>query len=107
LRRAARRAKSARLIEWIGEQLRFTKRGEIEAARLTRQHRLWELYLITHADVAPGRVDRDADAIEHVLEPDVVAELEALLEQERVTVPQSPHTLIGTNPTPTIDPGRP
>ncbi len=73
--------------------VRFTQAGYAEAARLTRQHRLWELYLITHADVAPGRVDRDADDIEHVLEPELVDELEALLEQEpvRIQVPASPH----------------
>lgn len=73
--------------------IRFTQSGYAEAARLTRQHRLWELYLITHADVAPGRVDRDADDIEHVLEPELVDELEALLEQEpvKIQVPANPH----------------
>ena len=73
--------------------VRLTQAGYAEAARLTRQHRLWELYLITHADVAPGRVDRDADDIEHVLEPEVVDELEMLLEQEplKIAVPASPH----------------
>lgn len=73
--------------------VRLTQAGYAEAARLTRQHRLWELYLITHADVAPGRVDRDADAIEHVLEPELVDELEMLLEQEpvKIQVPANPH----------------
>jgi len=67
--------------------------GYIEAARLTREHRLWELYLITYADVAPSRVDRDADAIEHVLEPELVDELEKLLEQQpvQISVPANPH----------------
>lgn len=87
----------AQLEEWvteIGDQLRLTKRGRIEAERLTREHRLWELYLITHADVAPGRVDREADRIEHVLEPEVVAELEAMLTGETRTVPESPHQMV-------------
>ncbi len=71
----------------------LTVAGYAEAARLTRQHRLWELFLIHHADVAPSRVDRDADMIEHVLEPELVEELERLLAQEtiRITVPTSPH----------------
>jgi manganese/zinc/iron transport system permease protein len=75
------------------QAVRLTQSGYAEAARLTRQHRLWELYLITHADVAPGRVDRDADDIEHVLDPEVVDQLETLLEQEpvRIQVPASPH----------------
>ncbi|TWU66807.1 Manganese transport system membrane protein MntB [Crateriforma conspicua] len=77
------------------QHVRLTRAGVNEAARLTRQHRLWELYLINYADIAPGRVDRDADAIEHVLEPEVVAELEDLLQHSpsRVQVPESPHPL--------------
>lgn len=88
-----RRSQRAEFIECVGEEIRLTRRGRVEAARLTRQHRLWELYLITHAEIAPGRVDRDADAIEHVLEPEVVAELEVLLERQHPTIPESPHEL--------------
>ena len=89
-----RRSQSDELIKRIGDRVLLTTRGAIEAARLTRQHRLWELYLITHADVAPSLVDRDADAIEHVLEPVVVAELEELLQREERRVPESPHPLV-------------
>jgi manganese/zinc/iron transport system permease protein len=48
---------------------------------------------MTHADVAASRVDRQADAVEHVLEPALIARLELLLEQERGhrVIPQSPH----------------
>jgi manganese/zinc/iron transport system permease protein len=102
LHRAVRRAQRATLVERTGGQVRLTKRGMAEAVRLTRQHRLWELYLITYADIAPSQVDRDADAIEHVLEPDVVAELESLLEKTPAGVPASPHELtsphVGTFP---------
>jgi len=71
----------------------LTAAGYGEAARLTRQHRLWELYLVHYADVATARVDRDADAIEHVLEPETVDRLERLLDQApfRIAVPTSPH----------------
>jgi manganese/zinc/iron transport system permease protein len=61
--------------------LSLTAAGLAEAQRLVHEHRLWELYLITHADVAPGRVDQSADAIEHVLEPELIARLEKLLQQ--------------------------
>jgi manganese/zinc/iron transport system permease protein len=73
----------------------LTADGEREARRVARNHRLWELYLITHADVAPSHVDRDADAIEHVLEPGLVEQLEALLgsEQPQAVVPPSPHQI--------------
>ena len=73
-------------------QLRFTQAGARLAARAVRNHRLWELYLIHFADVAPSRVDREADLIEHILEPGLIEQLESLLEQDRPrAVPSSPH----------------
>jgi len=93
LRRAIRRASRAGLLERRNERIRLTEQGVAEAVRRTRQHRLWELYLITYADVAPGRVDRQADAIEHILEPEILAELGALLDERRWEVPASPHPL--------------
>lgn len=98
LKREIRRAQRDELVEWIGSKIRLTRKGSVEARRLTRQHRLWELYLITHADIAPSRVDRDADDIEHVLEPEIVAELELLLEREQISLPDSPHALNGDSP---------
>lgn len=93
LRNALDRAERAGLVEVAPQGVRLTASGVNEAQRLTRQHRLWELYLIEHADIAPSRVDRDADAIEHVLAPETVAELEALLEKQSRDVPASPHQL--------------
>jgi manganese/zinc/iron transport system permease protein len=93
LEREIRRAQRTGTVEHIGDHVRLTEHGYQEAQRLTRQHRLWELYLIRYADIAPSRVDQDADAIEHVLAPEVVAELESLLKKERAEVPASPHEL--------------
>ncbi|WP_084427951.1 metal ABC transporter permease [Roseimaritima ulvae] len=93
LMREIRRSQADELVECSDNKVQLTKRGAVEAQRLTREHRLWELFLITHADVAPSQVDRDADAIEHVLEPEIVAELEALLSREQPTIPASPHSL--------------
>lgn len=83
------------LIRYQADGVQLTQAGYIEAARLTRQHRLWEMYLITYADVAPAMVDRDADSIEHVLEPHVIDRLEDLLEEQQpqLQVPSSPHQL--------------
>jgi manganese/zinc/iron transport system permease protein len=88
------------LVRVRGEQVKLTQAGMAEAARLTRQHRLWELYLIEHADVAASRVDRDADAIEHVLEPELVDELERLLDQTPTTIaiPKNPHAAVEARP---------
>jgi len=75
---------------------RLTHEGARQARLAARNHRLWELYLIHFADRAPSRVDRAADQIEHVLEPGMIAQLEALLAEENLTqvhVPVSPHSL--------------
>ncbi|MEM9079708.1 MAG: iron chelate uptake ABC transporter family permease subunit [Verrucomicrobiota bacterium] len=101
---------------WSPQQLRRTLRSEItmghlertpddrlllseagfgEAARVTRNHRLWEAYLVTHADIAPSHVDRDADMVEHILEADLVRELERTLRTNKawIPIPPSPHEL--------------
>lgn len=72
------------------DEIGLTREGRIEALRILRNHRLWELYLIRHADVAPSHVDRDADLLEHVLPPDMVRELELALAESR-QIPPSPH----------------
>lgn len=76
------------------ETIELTDAGMVEARRVVRDHRLWELYLITHADVAPSHVDRGADMIEHVLGNEMVAQLEQLLEQDpQMRMPETPHAL--------------
>ncbi|MEX0701872.1 MAG: metal ABC transporter permease [Planctomycetales bacterium] len=75
---------------------RLTEAGATAAARAVRNHRLWELYLIQYADIAPSHVDRDADRIEHVLGPEIISELERLLAERRpqlAEVPPSPHVI--------------
>jgi manganese/zinc/iron transport system permease protein len=72
-----------------GEHLQLSESGYGEAARITRNHRLWERFLIEHADIAASHVDRDADSVEHILSPEMVRELEQQL-QSRAT-PSSPH----------------
>jgi manganese/zinc/iron transport system permease protein len=74
---------------------RFTRDGARTARENVRNHRLWELYLITHAQIPPSHVDRDADFSEHGLDPQVVEELELLLAQKAAAsdVPPSPHPM--------------
>jgi len=70
----------------------LTDSGAVEAARLVRNHRLWELYMMQYADMAAERVDRDADEIEHVLDADLIQELESRLTTlDRANLPPSPH----------------
>ena len=96
LRRHVRHAEADGLILAGGPTLRLTDAGLRHAARVTRNHRLWETYLIAHADIAPSHVDRDADLIEHVLGPEMIDELEALVADDdqrlgRPPILASPH----------------
>ncbi|OYP37378.1 iron chelate uptake ABC transporter family permease subunit [Rhodopirellula sp. MGV] len=95
LERAIDRAVEDDLVRRSNGSCRLTGAGLTEAARLTRQHRLWEMYLITYAEVATANVDRDADAIEHVLAPEVIDQLEDLLDEQgtMIAVPVSPHDI--------------
>jgi manganese/zinc/iron transport system permease protein len=74
-----------RVLEWTGRVRRagsdvvLTELGHREALRLTRNHRLFEQFLVTHAELAPSHVDRSADFVEHVLSPEMITELEAEL----------------------------
>jgi manganese/zinc/iron transport system permease protein len=97
-RRLAATVRRCRRAGWVremdGARWTLTQSGVLEGRRLVREHRLWEVYLITHADVAPSRVDHEADRIEHVLEPELIAELEAswlAATAEREWVPRNPH----------------
>ena len=73
-------------------ELRLSESGFGEASRITRNHRLWELYLIKYADIAPSHVDRDADMVEHLLGAEIVHQLEAELDLSKPSI-DSPHTI--------------
>lgn len=57
----------------------LTEEGRSKAMRVVRIHRLWELYLTTKLRIAPDHVHDDADTIEHLLTPELEAELERVL----------------------------
>lgn len=78
-------ARLALLLTWLTRRGLVTRRagivvptdlGRAEAARVTRNHRLWEEYLLSYADLAASHVDRAADMVEHVLSEPLIAELE-------------------------------
>lgn len=89
-----RRSLRKKLVERLGESYRLTHSGHETARRIVRNHRLWEIYLITHADIAPSHVDRDADRVEHILSESLIAELEAHMADQYPPslCPQCPHS---------------
>ena len=98
LRYYIRRAYSEGLVEAPNkaDSILLTETGLAEAKQVTRNHRLWEMYLIEYADVAKSRVDSDADMVEHILGEKMVTLLESKLETYRTVgslMPQSPHPI--------------
>lgn len=93
---------NARRQGWVESDtggMRLSEAGLQRASRITRSHRLWELFLISGANIAPDHVDRDADWIEHLLNDDLVQALEEELRQSGRfptagdQLPESPHEL--------------
>jgi len=65
----------------------LTQAGLIEAKRIVRLHRLWELFLNKRLGLAPDHVHPDAEVIEHLITP----ELEEILMKELGDPKLDPH----------------
>lgn len=71
-------------VERSGKLWGLTEEGKTRAQRIVKIHRLWELYLTTHVNIAPDHVHEDADTIEHFLTPELEADLERILNYPKV-----------------------
>ncbi|MEX0876197.1 MAG: iron chelate uptake ABC transporter family permease subunit [Phycisphaerales bacterium] len=65
----------------------LTDAGRAQGARVHRNHRLWEQYLISYADIAPTHVDWSVDQVEHVLSDELIEHLEQALRKRGLAVP--------------------
>lgn len=64
--------------KWVlseGNHYLLSEEGRIEAARIIRLHRLWELYLGSRLNFKKDHVHNDAEAIEHIITPEIEKEL--------------------------------
>lgn len=86
-------------VQKSGDTVQLTSLGLRRAAKLTKAHRLWEMYMMQHVGIASDHVDRGADDVEHLLPEGLLVELEEQLASEgRLPdiigeVPTSPHEL--------------
>jgi len=87
LDRVLHRLKRQGYVEPRDGRWKLTDNGKSRAQRVVKIHRLWELYLTTQLNIAPDHVHDDADTIEHLLTPELEAELEKILDYPR----QDPH----------------
>jgi manganese/zinc/iron transport system permease protein len=79
LQRGLRTLCRRRWVEATGKDAyRLTPEGLEESKRVVRLHRLWELYLSERMNMAADHVHNTAEAIEHILTPEVE---KALLEE--------------------------
>ena len=58
-----------------GQHYRLTSNGRIEAMRIVRSHRLWELYLTQRMKFKEDHIHGSAETIEHLITPDIELEL--------------------------------
>lgn len=58
----------------------YTEAGKIKGQRVVKLHRLWELYLSKYMKIAPDHVHEDAETVEHIITPELEAQLEKMLE---------------------------
>lgn len=75
-----KRLRNQGYLEQTGKRWVLTEAGKHRGQRVVKMHRLWELYLTTHLHIAPDHVHDDADTIEHLLTPELEAELERTLD---------------------------
>ena len=68
----------------------ITDKGLEEAKRVVRLHRLWEMYLNKKLNIPADHVHPDAEAIEHIITP----EIEKLLLKELDHPILDPHNKI-------------
>ena len=76
-----------------GDCVRLTTQGLERAIEVARTHRLTELYLIEHADVAPARVHQYVEKIEEITNPEIASDIHQLFsnELEQALIPAEPH----------------
>jgi len=77
--RAIQEAQQEGFIEREGTLLRLTGRGLERAARVVRNHRIWELYLSRRLDLADDHLHRDAEEMEHALDDRTLEQIDDAL----------------------------
>lgn len=79
IKSGARKLVKEGLLKRQGSTISLTPLGKEEGERIIRIHRMWELYLTTHMNLPADHVHEDAEAIEHVITPEIEAELAKVL----------------------------
>ncbi len=80
LRKGLKRLQKENLVKKTSDGWQLKEKGWAEGQRITRLHRLWELYLTEYMNIAPDHVHHDAEGIEHVITPEMETKLKAMMD---------------------------
>ena len=79
LKQGLRILKSKAFIFEKGLNWTLSEKGIVEAKRIIRIHRLWELYMEKFMEIPSDHVHESAESIEHIMTPELEAELLQIL----------------------------
>ncbi len=79
LKQTLRRLEKKGLVEKKSAEWTATVNGVIIGKRMVRLHRLWEVYLTQYLKLPSDHVHETAEAMEHILNPELEAQLETIL----------------------------
>ena len=89
LRKGLRNLKKQGFLDTSNQGYTYTQAGKDKGQRVTKLHRLWELYLTEYLRIAPDHVHEDAETIEHIITPDLEKRLEEKLKYPKLDPHQS------------------
>jgi manganese/zinc/iron transport system permease protein len=89
LRKGLRKLYKQGLLKSSEEGWAYTQAGKRKGQRVTKLHRLWELYLTEYLRIAPDHVHEDAETIEHIITPELEKKLEEKLRYPKLDPHQS------------------
>ena len=93
--RVARALEKKGFLEIAGAgRVKLTEEGLDRAIEVARTHRLTELYLLEHAEVAPAKVHQYVERIEEITTPEIACDLRELFESrlQKELIPAEPHS---------------
>ena len=70
---------SLRMRGWISRGGALTPKGSLQAQKIVRLHRLWEVYLVEYLGQNVEKVHQTAEELEHLFSPDLERKLSHLL----------------------------
>lgn len=59
--------------------VKLKEKGKLEALKIIRKHRLWEMFLVEHLGFKPDEIHDEAEEFEHIMTDKMEAKIDKLL----------------------------